>query len=183
MDIFQKISLALFFVDMAIFLFSLLYKFRKINLYIVESVFAPVLAVIIFFSVQPRLYLEMNHSIHLVGLLLLLFGVILGQWAYYSLGRNVDGFWEQKNQSKQRTVITTGLYNKIRHPVYTSLFLSYGGLVLTLLHPISIALYIVGVLVLIYTARNEEQYLIRLFPEYAVYSKRTGRFFPKLGLK
>lgn len=75
---------------------------------------------------------------------------------------------------------TTGLYARIRHPIYTGLLLLAGGLVLRSpgLWP---ALWFV-LLAAILTAKAiwEEHMLAEAYPDYREYRRHTGRFLPRL---
>ncbi|MBI4152839.1 hypothetical protein HY495_03950 [Candidatus Woesearchaeota archaeon] len=77
-------------------------------------------------------------------------------------------------------MITSGLYAKVRHPIYTAMLLYYGGLLLIFFHGTTFLLYLVLIAILIYTAVAEEKFLRKRFPKYKDYLKITGRFFPKM---
>jgi len=53
-------------------------------------------------------------------------------------------------------------------------------MVLLFLHPISIAIYICGLFITVYTALEEEKFITGPFSEYGNYKNRTGMFIPKL---
>jgi protein-S-isoprenylcysteine O-methyltransferase Ste14 len=75
-------------------------------------------------------------------------------------------------------LITTGPYQFIRHPMYTSLI--FGSLALLLMHPTT-ARWIAFtslVIVLIIKLNFEEQLLATRFPEYALYKKKTWKLIP-----
>lgn len=75
---------------------------------------------------------------------------------------------------------TGGLYRWVRHPIYTGLLLLAVGLVLR--GPSTPAVLWLGVLfgVLLAKALWEERMLAEVYPEYAAYAVRTGRFLPRL---
>ena len=76
------------------------------------------------------------------------------------------------------TLLTSGLYRHVRHPVYSGLLVWAFGIAIasaSLLHFVLFAL-----LWLYFTAKaaHEERMLEQLFGNYAEYSARTPRFFP-----
>ena len=79
------------------------------------------------------------------------------------------------------TLVITGLYKFVRHPIYTGLIITALGLSLEggVLPQIWFWAGLVGLL--IYKSNWEEELLAKRYPEYADYKARTGRFFPKLG--
>lgn len=82
---------------------------------------------------------------------------------------------------KTTTLVTTGIFRYIRHPMYSSLlFFVYGVL---FKHPavVQIALAVVVTLLLYVTAKADEAECITYFgDDYRVYMVRTKRFIPYL---
>ena len=76
---------------------------------------------------------------------------------------------------------TTGLYARIRHPIYLGgLFLNF-GIVFILRSLWMFVPAILFCLVMYFEARQEEKYLIDKFgEEYIEYKARTGMFLPKI---
>ncbi|MBI2146747.1 isoprenylcysteine carboxylmethyltransferase family protein [Candidatus Woesearchaeota archaeon] len=109
--------------------------------------------------------------------------MIFGFFSAKFLGKNKDDFWVSKKKEKRRTLITNGPYSKIRHPIYTSMILYYFGLILVFFHLVTFLFYVALLIVIIYTAISEENFLRKKFPEYENYMKDTGRFLPKFSAK
>jgi protein-S-isoprenylcysteine O-methyltransferase Ste14 len=113
----------------------------------------------------------------LAGAALCAVGVGLAMTARYYLGRN----WGMPMSRKENPeLVVTGPYATIRHPIYTGLLLAMTGSALGL----SI-FWILPLLVawpyLIYSARQEEKYLLAEFPDqYPAYMKRTKMLLPWL---
>jgi protein-S-isoprenylcysteine O-methyltransferase Ste14 len=82
--------------------------------------------------------------------------------------------------SKNAQLVTGGLYKYVKHPIYSGLILVAFGLTITggfFPHAIFFALLL---LLLNYKARFEESLLTATYAGYAEYSKKTGRFVPRL---
>ena len=109
--------------------------------------------------------------------ILLAIGAAFGISGVVVLGHNRTIFPEPVPES---TLIQHGIYGLVRHPLYTSVvMLSFSWAcwrqsVLALIG----ALAMIGVLTA--KALSEEERLLRKFPAYADYMKRTKRFLPWL---
>ena len=78
------------------------------------------------------------------------------------------------------TLVTTGIYARIRHPIYSGLVsLSTGWALTTLSLSAFVAALALGV-VLDLKSRREEEWLAERFPEYSAYRTRSARFLPGL---
>ena len=79
-------------------------------------------------------------------------------------------------------LVTTGIYRRIRRPMYASIFL------LSIAHVLFVPNWIVGrayflsfgILYIFRVAREERMMLDRFGPEYETYMRRSGRLFPRL---
>ncbi len=125
----------------------------------------------------PRINLGfVDEVVQIVGLTLVLGGNITLYLAYHELGiywsYPIDGI------KKRKKLVTSGIYSKIRHPVYLSFNLFCIGFIMILLDWILLILYIIGALGLYFQAIDEEKILIEYFEdEYINYKQHTGRFF------
>ena len=92
-----------------------------------------------------------------------------------SLGRNLTPF---PKPSAGSSLVQTGIYGFIRHPLYTAVFCGSIGWALVwqswpaLLAGLALAPLFDG------KARLEERWLRQQFPEYATYARRVRRFVP-----
>lgn len=77
-----------------------------------------------------------------------------------------------------RSVVQTGPYRKLRHPMYTSEIIWCAGLVLPVYSLGVVVLYGLMILFLFLRARFEEELLESHFPEYGEYRKGTWRLVP-----
>ena len=82
---------------------------------------------------------------------------------------------------KTTTLVTTGIYAYIRHPLYSSLLLLTWGIFFKALSLPSTALALVATTFLFATARADEAECIRFFgDDYQTYMGKTKRFIPFL---
>ena len=77
-------------------------------------------------------------------------------------------------------LVTSGVFKRMRHPVYSGLLLLAYGIGLGSGPTPHLFFAIALHLVLSKKADLEETFLVEKFPEYPEYVSRTGRFFPKV---
>lgn len=116
---------------------------------------------------------QLSDGLLFVSLLILIAGEVLMIWALWALGRCFGVF------PVARGLVTQGPYAAIRHPLYTAEAIVTFGFLLTSLSPLTIAIFIAGLGLQAWRTINEEQALLHVFPEYAAYRQRTGRFVPR----
>lgn len=78
------------------------------------------------------------------------------------------------------TLVMTGIYRWIRHPMYTALLVMGLGLLLGTFNLLSLSSYIALILLLLYKSRYEDQLLASKHPAAKRYQEATGRFIPKI---
>jgi protein-S-isoprenylcysteine O-methyltransferase Ste14 len=107
---------------------------------------------------------------------LCVFGVY---WLFSSIG---SGITPTSATRKQHTLVTSGPYRWVRHPLYTvgsSLFIAFGMM--------ADNWFIAGLGILTFilmaarTPKEEANLIEKFGDEYREYMKQTGRFLPKLG--
>lgn len=82
--------------------------------------------------------------------------------------------------AEARTLITSGIFSYVRHPLYTGHFIMFFGSLLLRISWLSIILYLLFFVSQVIRARVEEHKMMGAFSDYATYRKRTGMFFPKI---
>ena len=112
-----------------------------------------------------------------LGLLLLLIGSVLREWAIIKLGR----FFSRTIQIEEaHKIIRDGPYRWIRHPAYTGMILIYLGIALAIGTWLG-AFLTLGLMLgaTMYRISVEERMLVEAFGDsYRDYMKRTWRLFP-----
>lgn len=113
-----------------------------------------------------------------VGLALVGGGIALGLWALWHLGLNVTPTAVARSDAE---LVTDGPYRWVRHPLYTSGFLSLPGCALVTANLLVLASGAVALALVVYRTRREERELIVLFGDrYVEYRRRTGRILPRV---
>jgi protein-S-isoprenylcysteine O-methyltransferase Ste14 len=126
--------------------------------------------------------LPFTEIFQVIGFTLVIGGNITLFFAYHKLG--IYWAFPIDGSRKKEKLIKTGIYSKIRHPVYLSFNLLGIGLNFLLLDWILLTLYIIGAFGLYIQALNEEKVLTAYFSdEYVDYMRHTGRFFIKVNQK
>ncbi|MEI6132258.1 MAG: isoprenylcysteine carboxylmethyltransferase family protein [Bacillota bacterium] len=94
---------------------------------------------------------------------------------------NLKGNWaNQIKIYKEHTVVKSGPYRFVRHPLYSSIILMlYGGAILYFNWICFLLVTIVFVPAMIYRSKQEENMLEKEFEEYKEYKEKVGMLFPK----
>lgn len=76
-------------------------------------------------------------------------------------------------------LIVTGLYRRVRHPIYGLLILGFGLMSLATQNWQAIYFWVSLIFLFYFKSNFEEKLLARRYSDYDNYRKQTGRFFPK----
>ena len=103
----------------------------------------------------------------------------LGFWTWTQAVLGTE--WSPQLQLREKHhLITTGPYNQIRHPIYTSLFVYTTSLAIVTANVVFAVLTLAVIAVFSIRVPKEEEMMIKEFgEEYKAYMQRTGMFFPK----
>jgi len=114
----------------------------------------------------------------IAGLVLMVAGTAVNLLGRLALGGN----WaNQVTIYAEQTLVTSGVYGLVRHPLYASLIWMFIGAATVYLNWAALlAALLIFVPMMIYRARQEETALAERFPEYAGYQRRVGRLMPRL---
>ncbi|MBH1960063.1 MAG: isoprenylcysteine carboxylmethyltransferase family protein [Flavobacteriia bacterium] len=127
------------------------------------------------FEWLPRV--KVPPAVTVSGMALAVLGLAIAVFSVINLNRSLTVFPTSK---KGAELIESGLYRWVRHPIYTGIILLVFGFAAGIgsVHKLGIA---ICMLVLFYLKSTyEEKQLLKQYPNYADYRRRTGRFFPKL---
>ena len=132
---------------------------------------------ILFFLLPSRQGWQSPSWVKVAFLVIAIMGLLIAVLALLQLRGNLSPFPRPVSQG---TLIQTGLYKKIRHPVYTGLLLFFFGYAMW--EPSLFKLFIAFLLLLLFYFKSsyEEKLLLEKFPEYREYQNRSYRFFPFL---
>ena len=109
---------------------------------------------------------------------LILVGGVLAVLGVVGLGSALTASPVPKSGS---SLVTTGIYSKIRHPIYTGLLVGGVGIVVLGASPWHVGLWLALLVLLAFKSRWEERMLLAAHPDYRGYGARTGRFLPGVG--
>ena len=106
-----------------------------------------------------------------------------GIWLLWRAHKDLDRSWSPHIEIRpDQTLITEGVYHRIRHPMYAGYILLGIGQMMTLANWIAGPAFIVlfGILYVQRVSREEEMMLAKFGEEYQRYQERTGRLLPRL---
>ncbi len=110
-----------------------------------------------------------------LGLSILLAGLILTFFSFRALGRN---FRIHAQPRVEGSLVTSGVYSKIRHPMYLAGFAIFGGWILLFGSLLSVPLWVGFSILYVLKVAQEEYLLAEQFPDYREYRRKTWRFLP-----
>jgi protein-S-isoprenylcysteine O-methyltransferase Ste14 len=116
-------------------------------------------------------------GVEAVGLLLVVAGVV---WMLIAALRLGPALTPTPIPSERGSLTTTGLYDRVRHPIYTGVLAVVAGLVVRSGSLLTLAVGVVTVGFFTVKASWEEARLAERYPDYPVYAARTPRFIPRL---
>lgn len=143
---------------------------------------------IVFVSIQLVLFVLFvipapSYMLHLpllgqyMALIVAVVGLSVVVLAIVQLNKNLTPF---PTPVKSGTLIQTGLYRFVRHPIYSGIILMTLGVGLYLGSTWKISIGVALWVLFYFKSRYEETLLLRQYPDYEAYRKRTSRFFPFL---
>jgi protein-S-isoprenylcysteine O-methyltransferase Ste14 len=146
--------------------------FMAVFLQAIVNLLAPQMLLPVAIAHLPALTPWFGVGVFVVGLVLTV-AAQLGMGVSWRVGIDVEA---------APGLVTGGLYQLCRNPIYLGMFVTLIGLTLMLATWISLALTVVVILVTREQTLQEEKYLRRTYGNaYARYAARVGRFVPGLG--
>jgi protein-S-isoprenylcysteine O-methyltransferase Ste14 len=112
------------------------------------------------------------------GVVVACFVLTLRCW--HTMGRN----WRMDISERNTTLVTSGLFARIRHPIYAFSIAMMLGTLVVLPTAAMLVVAVVHVTLMNVKARNEEAHLMRMHGDaYVRYVARTGRFIPRAAVR
>lgn len=122
-------------------------------------------------------YGPLTSALSYLGLAMIISGVGIALFAFFGLGKALTASPIPKPNAQ---LVTTGLYSRVRHPIYFGLLVASAGIVLDSGWWPQLAIATMLYVLLNIKASFEEQLLSQQYPEYSDYAAKTPRLFPRL---
>ena len=154
----------------------------RLSLLLRPLAFLFMLALAALYFIEPSgsewLHISLPWQLRLFGVFLCFGGILM----LVSTHRELSIHWSTTLQFKEgHSLITTGPYGLIRHPMYTSLFMIFIGLAIVSSFWLHWILTIIMIIFFFRIVKIEEDMMIDEFgEEYESYIERTGRYLPRL---
>lgn len=129
--------------------------------------------VLSFHDVIP-VYKSNQIILSVLGFVLIVTGTIF--WLSANVNSRID------DGIRNNQLITTGIYSKVRHPIYAAFLYAVTGAILIFDNLFLIFLPVIFWLILTVVIKNtEEKWLIEWYGDYyLIYSRKVNRFIPKV---
>lgn len=108
----------------------------------------------------------------IIAMVLIFVGTVFTIFSITALGRSFSILPEA------RSLVTTGTYSLVRHPLYLGELVTLTGMTLHFISPAAILILLLIYYFQMERMKNEEKILAAVFPEYSDYMKRTYRVLP-----
>jgi protein-S-isoprenylcysteine O-methyltransferase Ste14 len=123
-------------------------------------------------------YLYLPAELRILGVAIALVLIPYTYWIGKELAENYS---DTLQIQEKQTLITTGPYGRVRHPIYASAIYFLGALVLVSDNFLFLIILILVIPGIYRRLKKEERMMIDQFgEEYLDYMKQTGRIFPKV---
>lgn len=111
----------------------------------------------------------------IIGIALVIIGIFMGLLSVLQLSRNLSPF---PTPVAGGSLIQTGLYKYIKHPIYTSILFTFIGYGLYTASGYKLGVTVVLYTLFVFKSKYEEEKLSTIFSEYQTYKRSIGRFLP-----
>ena len=126
---------------------------------------------------QAEPYGAISDLIGIVGVAVIALGAVILVTSFVRLGRSLTANPVPKDNG---VLVTSGLYGRVRHPIYFGLLVLAFGVVLDAGWWPQIVIALMLYFLLNIKAQFEEDLLRKKYPEYKAYALKTPRFFPRI---
>ncbi len=117
---------------------------------------------------------ELSNRLYYVSTLLAVVGTLFALYSALNLGRSIS------MMSEARQLVVCGPYAVVRHPLYLGEGIVLVGLTLQFLSLSAVLILMLQCACQVIRMNNEEQVLLKTFPQYRNYMARTSRLIPHL---
>jgi protein-S-isoprenylcysteine O-methyltransferase Ste14 len=125
--------------------------------------------------VMLKRFLPPNPMLPTLGTVLVAAGLGFAIWARAHLGRN----WSARVTLKEdHSLIRTGPYGRVRHPIYTGMLLALAGTAIAIGEWRGLVAVALAVPAFVRKSRVEEDRMGQTFPEYEQYRRETAALIP-----
>ena len=131
---------------------------------------------------EDLLYFETNYITVGLSIPCIIFAVVMAYFYYKHLDLGIlIGLPEITKENYPGTLLTDGIYSKIRHPRYVGAYFFVLGLALLANAPVPyiVAFFLIP-LIFVIVFFEEKELKTRFGPEYEKYCQKVPRFFPKI---
>ena len=126
---------------------------------------------------QDQPYGNFSDLLGIVGVAVMALGAIILVTSFVRLGKSLTANPVPKDDG---VLVTSGLYGRVRHPIYFGLLVLCLGVVLDAGWWPQIVIALMLYFLLNIKAQFEEDLLRQKYPEYKAYALKTPRFFPRI---
>jgi len=123
--------------------------------------------------------LLLRHGLHAPSsLALCIFSIGMGFGIYAMKYNTLSNFNITPEIKTNATLITTGAYRYVRHPMYFSVIMMMLGVVISRFNGLSLLLYSLLIVTLLQKAKKEEKLWVNYSKAYCDYQQKTKRIIP-----
>ena len=117
---------------------------------------------------------ELSNQLYYMSTLLAVVGTVFALYSALNLGRSIS------MMSEARQLVVRGPYAVVRHPLYLGEGIALVGLTLQFFSLWAVLILMLQCACQVIRMNNEEQVLLRTFPQYRNYMAQTARLIPHL---
>ena len=120
---------------------------------------------------------QANAIVDSIGGTLEVIGFVIVIFGFLGLGKSLTA---NPVPLKQAKLVTTGIYNKVRHPIYLGLLIATFGITLINGSQVKFVFWVLLVALLSLKIKFEEQLLVAAYPQYRDYQNRVPGLIPNI---
>ena len=149
----------------------MLHNNLKDNIFVIAQ-----FSLFVIFWMNPEFkYVNFLSDLKYPGLLLSLTGLVICGVSILQLNKNLTAFPTPKESAR---LYSGGIYQYIRHPIYTGVIMIFAGLSLYFGSEFKLSITLMLIILFYFKSAYEEVQLSKKFPEYEQYKSKTGKFLP-----